>query len=80
MCSPFVRKEANRFYWIVKGQLIPRSWSDKDVEGIYESYMKRIWGNHEAIVHETGFTRAWAAREAEIINEERERVAVLGYN
>ena len=68
MCSPFVRKEANRFYWIVKGSLIPQSWSDKDVEGIYDSYMKRIWGNHEACVHEHGFEAAWKAREANRIN------------
>lgn len=80
MCSPFVRKEANRFYWIVKGQLIPRSWPDKEVEGIYNSYMKRIWGNHEAIIHEVGFEAAWKRREAEIINEEINTVAVLGYN
>lgn len=80
MCSPFVRKEANRFYWIVKGQLIPRSWPDKEVEGIYNSYMKRIWGNHEAIIHEVGFEAAWKRREAEIINEEINSVAVLGYN
>ena len=73
MCSMFVRKEANRFYWIVKGQLIPESWSDKDVERIYDSYMKRIWGNHEACVHEEGFESAWNARELET-------VAVLGYN
>ena len=59
-----IRKEANRFYWIVKGQLIPESWSDKDVERIYNSYMKRIWGNHEAIVHEDGFERAWEDRES----------------
>lgn len=59
-----IRKEANRFYWIVKGQLIPESWSDKDVEGIYNSYMKRIWGNHEAIVHEDGFEKAWNNRES----------------
>ena len=64
MCSQFVRKEANRFYWIVKGQLIPESWSDKDVEGIYDSYMKRIWGNHEAPNHELGFEAAWAYRQA----------------
>lgn len=80
MCSKFVRKEANRFYWIVKGQLIPTSWSDKDVEGIYDSYMKRIWGNHEAIVHERGFEAAWKKREAEMINNELQNVAVLGYN
>ena len=76
MCSPFVRKEANRFYWIVKGSLIPQSWPDKDVESIYDSYMKRIWGNHENCVNEVGFSAAWAAREAEEIN----RVAVLGYD
>lgn len=80
MCSPFVRKEANRFYWIIKGQLIPESWSDKDVEGIYNSYMKRIWGNHEAIVHETGFEAAWKKREVSSSKDEREYVAILGYN
>jgi len=76
VCSLFVRKEANRFYWIVKGSLIPQSWPDKDVESIYDSYMKRIWGNHENCVNEVGFSAAWAAREAEEIN----RVAVLGYD
>ena len=80
MCTTFVRKEANRFYWIVKGQLIPESWSDRDVEGIYNSYMVRIWGNHENCVHETGFERAWKAREAEKLSREIESVAVLGYN
>jgi hypothetical protein len=80
MCSPFVRREANRFYWIVKGQLIPESWSDKDVEGIYNSYMKRIWGNHENCVHETGFESAWKGREAEILSREIEKVAILGYD
>lgn len=80
MCSSFVRKEANRFYWIVKGQLIPESWSDKDVEGIYDSYMKRIWGNHENCVHEVGFEQAWKAREAEKLSRELESVAVLGYD
>ena len=62
MCSYYVRKEANRFYWIVKGMLIPESWSDEDVEAIYDGYMKRIWGNHEA--DWTGFHAAWLAREA----------------
>ena len=80
MCSKFVRKEANRFYWIVKGQLIPTSWSDKDVEGIYNSYMKRIWGNHEACVHEAGFETAWKRREADLLNDEMRTVAVLGYD
>ena len=65
MCSPFVRKEANRFYWLVKGQLIPESWSDKEVEEIYNSYMKRLWGNHERAVYGTiGFENAYKVREA----------------
>lgn len=81
MCSPFVRKEANRFYWIVKGMLIPESWSDRDVEKVYDSYMKRIWGNHEATpVHGAGFEKAWKAREDAMLSKEIERVAVLGYN
>ena len=27
----FQHKEANRFYWMVKGQLIPESWNEKDI-------------------------------------------------
>jgi len=81
MCSPFVRKEANRFYWLVKGMLIPESWPDKDVERIYDSYMVRLWGIHERIAYgSTGFEAAYKAREAKIINDSLEKVAVLGYN
>ena len=81
MCSPFVRKEANRFYWLVKGMLIPTSWSDKDVERIYDSYMTRLWGNHERIAYgSNGFESAWERREAEMLSEEIKDVAVLGYN
>lgn len=61
----FQHKEANRYYWIVKGQLIPDSWSEKDIMKTYESYFARIWGNHEAIVHEVGFEAAWATRQAQ---------------
>ena len=39
MCSPFVRKEANRFNWIIKGKLIDLSWSDDSVEKTYHSYL-----------------------------------------
>ena len=80
MCSSFVRKEANRFNWIIKGKLIDKSWSDEDVEKTYNSYMKRLWGNHENVYHEIGFEAAWKAREAEMLNEEIRHVAVLGYN
>lgn len=78
MCSPFVRKEANRLNWIVKGQLIDKSESDKSVEYIYDSYFKRLWNNNENYVHETGFEAAWKGREAEMFTEEIQKVAVLG--
>jgi len=58
----FQLKEANRCYWIVKGQLIPDSWSEKDIMATYESYFARIWGNHEAHIHQVGFESAWAKR------------------
>jgi hypothetical protein len=47
MCSPFVRKEANRLNWLVKGKLIDISESDATVEQLYDSYFKRLWGNNE---------------------------------
>jgi hypothetical protein len=59
----FQLKEANRFYWMVKGQLIPESWSEKDIMATYESYFARIWGNHEAPNHALGFEAAWAQRQ-----------------
>ena len=60
----FQLKEANRFYWMVKGHLIPESWSEKDIMATYESYFARIWGNHEAPTHALGFEAAWAQRQA----------------
>lgn len=76
MCSPYVRKEANRLNWIIKGKLIDASWSDDDVERTYDSYFKRLWNNNENYIHEDGFQQAWDDREAEEIS----KVAVLGYN
>ena len=55
-------REANRYYWIVKGTLIPESWGEEEVERIHRSYFKRIWGNHENVVHQEGFEEAWKAR------------------
>ena len=63
--TSFQIKEANRYYWIVKGQLIPESWSEKDIMETYESYFNRIWGNHEAASHEVGFQQAWLKRHGE---------------
>ncbi len=80
MCSPEVRKEANRLNWMIKGQLIDRTESDAVVEQIYDSYFKRLWGNNESYIHEEGFDRAYEARKLEILREEISTVAVLGYD
>ena len=57
-------KHANELYWAVKGQLIPLSWSTKDINATYDSYIKRLWGNHEAMTscHMKGFEKAWEER------------------
>jgi|TARA_R110002050_G_scaffold128848_1_gene250257 hypothetical protein len=82
MCSPFIRKEANRYFWLVKGQLIPKSEPDTVVEDYYRSYFKRLWNNESGCMdeYERGFEQAYKRREAEILDKSREHVAVLGYN
>lgn len=60
--TPAERKEANRYYWIVKGHLIPHVWDDVQVRSILDGYFVRIWGNHENVVHEDGFEAAWQKR------------------
>jgi hypothetical protein len=37
-----------------------------------------LWNNNENYIHETGFEHAWKIREAEMLNEDVKRVAVLG--
>lgn len=67
MCSPFVRKEANRLNWLVKGHLININESDKTIERIYNSYMERLWNNAERSEYGLiGFEAAYKKREAEI--------------
>jgi hypothetical protein len=80
MCSPEVRKEANRLNWIIKGKLIDVSWSDTEVEKTYHSYFKRLWGNNESYIHEDGFEEAYKIRESEMLLEEMKNVAHLGYD
>ena len=62
MCSPEVRKEANRLNWIIKGKLIDISWSDTEVEKTYHSYFKRLWGNNESYIYEDGFEEEYQKR------------------
>lgn len=78
MCSPFVRKEANRFNWMIKGKLIDKSWSDESIEKTYDSYFKRLWNNNENYIHESGFEAAWRKRELEMFIDDLNKVAVLG--
>lgn len=80
MCTAYVRKEANRFNWLVKGKLIDISWTDQEVEKLYHSYFERLWGNNENYIHESGFELAWKIRENELLDNERKYVAVLGYD
>jgi len=54
------QKEANRIYYAVKGQLIPESWSQKDIDKMLKNYTKRLWGNNERLVYvEECFEKAW---------------------
>ncbi len=55
-------KEANRLFWIVKGHLIPDSWSVQTIRSMENSYFERLWGNHENTVHEDGFEEAWSKK------------------
>tara|TARA_Y100000389_G_C17316080_1_gene440530 strand:- start:677 stop:925 length:249 start_codon:yes stop_codon:yes gene_type:complete len=82
MCSPEVRKEANRYFWIIKGHLIPQEESDYIVESYYESYFKRLWNNESGCmeIYEAGFEEAYKIREEEMLLEEMQSVANLGYD
>ena len=60
--TAYEHKEANRYYWIVKGHLIPDAWSEKDIMSVYNGYFERIWGNHENVVHEDGFEEAYTKK------------------
>lgn len=67
----FQIKEANRYFWRVKGHLIPECWTEDQIMAIYDSYFKRLWGNNESYQHEIGFEEAWARRQADKINKSR---------
>tara|TARA_Y100000385_G_scaffold133609_1_gene138706 strand:+ start:109 stop:357 length:249 start_codon:yes stop_codon:yes gene_type:complete len=82
MCSPEVRKEANRYFWIIKGHLIPQEEPDYIVEGYYESYFKRLWNNESGCIeqYEKGFEEAYETRIQDLLTEEMKNVASLGYD
>jgi len=45
--------------WIIKGRLAPDEYSEEDYLEVHDTYFQRIWGNHEAPVHEEGFEKAY---------------------
>lgn len=57
-------REVHRIFWMVKGYIT----TDKIAYESYDSYFKRIWGNHEAVYREDGF------------QEEYNRVFMMGAN
>jgi len=61
-------RESNRMFWIVKGHLIPKAWKAEDIVSMYNSYFKRMWGNHECCYREEGFDEAYAKRKEEDAN------------
>ena len=67
-------KFANELHYAVKGHLINPTYDEAEVKRIADSYLKRLWGNHERLVYtKPDFEKAWEERELE-------HVAVLGYN
>ncbi len=55
-------KEANRLLWMDKRQLIPRHWTDEEIESMADRCFLRLWGNHETVYREAGFEEAFAKK------------------
>jgi hypothetical protein len=77
MCSPFVRKEANRLNWMIKGKLIDVSWSDIEVEKTYDSYFKRLWGNNESYIHEDGLNEHGSKEKLKCLTKKSKKLQYL---
>lgn len=43
------RKFCNLLHYAVKGHLINPNYTDEEVRRIGDSYLKRLWGNHERL-------------------------------
>ncbi len=57
-------KFANKLHYAVKGHLINPNYSDEEIRQIKDSYLKRLWGNHERLVYcRDDFEKAWRHRE-----------------
>jgi len=57
-------KFANELHYAVKGHLINPNYSDEEIKKISDSYLKRLWGNHERLVYcSEHFEKAWRHRQ-----------------
>ena len=60
MVMELSKKEANKIFYAVKGQLIPHYWSQRDVIRMVDSYTHRLWGNNERMPNiEEKFEDIW---------------------
>lgn len=56
-------KRMNEVFYAVKGHLFPISYSLEEMQKVYDSYFKRLWGNHERLVNSREeFNAVWEAR------------------
>lgn len=56
-------KFANELHYAVKGHLINPNYSDEEIRKIKDSYLKRLWGNHERLIYcNEDFEKAWEER------------------
>ena len=66
-------KRANELHWAVKGHLIPEVYDLDEIQRIYDSYLLRMWGNHEYCYRLEGFEEAWEERQMR-------KVVIKGYD
>jgi hypothetical protein len=58
---PNGNKFQNELMFAVKGQLIPDSYSQSDIDHMEKQYTKRLWGNCEALTRSLDrFEQAWS--------------------
>jgi hypothetical protein len=62
------KKQIAKLFYSVKGHLV----DEHNMELCYDSYFKRMWGNHELCYHEEGFEEAYE----EYLNETRRKATV----
>ena len=82
-------KKLNEVFFTVKGHLFPGSYSTNEMRSVYESYIRRLWGNHERLVNSNAdFEDIWNNRttwltpisEIDDDDDDISKVAHLGYD